>query len=237
MTNKVNDWPWRWMGLGFLVFGLIVASRLLPLGQWTETFSDWVKGKGPLGILIFMVAYVAGTILFFPGSLMTLAAGAIFGLGWGTVVALSSATIGASVAFLIGRYLARETIEIRAGKNEKFKALDAAIEEEGWKIVGLLRLSPVIPFNFANYFFGITKVRFWPYVLASFAGMAPGTMLYVYLGYAGKTTLAGAKENLGAIRYVFLGVGLAATIAFTVYVTRLARKKLVESSRDNKSDR
>ncbi|MEO6035618.1 MAG: TVP38/TMEM64 family protein [Verrucomicrobiota bacterium] len=229
MNKKISEWPWKLIALGAVVAGLLVASRFLPLGEWTESFSSWVKGQGALGILIFMAVYILGTVLFLPGSLMTLAAGVIFGLGWGIVVALTSATIGASLSFLIGRYVARDAISKRVEKSEKFKAVDAAIGEQGWKIVGLLRLSPVIPFNFANYFFGITRVRFWPYVFASFFGMAPGTSLYVYLGYAGKATLGGAKGKHGPAQYILLGVGLAATIAVTIYVTRLARRKLQET--------
>lgn len=237
MSKKISDWPWKLIALGAVVAGLLVASRFLPLGEWTERFSAWVKGQGALGVVIFMVVYILGTVLFLPGSLMTLAAGVIFGLGWGILIALTSATIGASFSFLIGRYLARDAISKRVERNEKFKAVDAAIGEQGWKIVGLLRLSPVIPFNFANYFFGITKVRFWPYALASFFGMAPGTALYVYLGYAGKATLGGAKGHRGPAQYIFLGVGLAATIAVTIYVTRLARKKLPQTKSTTRNEK
>ena len=229
MSEKKSSGLWKLIALAAVVIGLFVASRFLPLGEWTERFSGWVKGRGALGVVIFMGVYVLGTVLFLPGSLMTLAAGVIFGLGWGILVALTSATIGASFSFLIGRYLARDAIAKRVEKNEKFKAVDAAIGEQGWKLVGLLRLSPVIPFNFANYFFGITKVKFWPYALASFFGMAPGTALYVYLGFAGKATLGGAKGPQGPAQYILLGVGLAATVAVTVYVTRLAKKKLQET--------
>ncbi|MGI8966548.1 MAG: TVP38/TMEM64 family protein, partial [Limisphaerales bacterium] len=143
----------------------------------------------------------------------------------GTLIASFSATLGASFSFLIGRYLARDKVEKRAHKNEKLRAIDAAIGEQGWKIVGLLRLSPFIPFNFSNYFFGITKIRFWPYVLASWIGMLPGTLLYVYLGHIGKATFGGGHQRTTQ-EYVFLGVGLVATIALTIYLTRLAKKAL-----------
>ncbi|MEP6664310.1 MAG: TVP38/TMEM64 family protein [Verrucomicrobiota bacterium] len=232
MKTKIKDWPWKWIGLGVALIGLIVASRFLPLGEWTKTFSDWIKNKGAIGYVIFVAAYVIGTILFFPASLMTIAAGVIFGLGKGIVVALSSATLGASLSFLIGRHLARGMVEKRIGKNEKFQAVNDAIGEQGWKIVGLLRLSPLVPFNVSNYFFGVTKVKFWQYVLASFVGMAPGTALYVYLGYAGKAALGGGKSEHSPAQYVFLGVGLAATIAVTVYVSHLAKKKLKKTNTD-----
>ncbi len=233
MSSKIKDWPWKWIGLGVALIGLIVASRFLPLNEWTKNFSDWIKSKGAIGYVIFVAAYVVGTVLFFPASLMTIAAGIIFGLGIGIAVALSSATLGASLAFLIGRYLARDTVEKHLGKNEKFQAVNDAIGEQGWKIVGLLRLSPLVPFNVSNYFFGVTKVKFWQYVLASFVGMAPGTALYVYLGYAGKAALDGGKNEHSPAQYVFLGVGLLATIAVTVYVSHLAKIKL-KKAKDGK---
>ncbi|MDQ6630990.1 MAG: TVP38/TMEM64 family protein [Verrucomicrobiota bacterium] len=222
MKNKTF---WKWAGLGLLLIGLFVASRFLPFGEWITAFAEWVKGKGALGVAIFVIGYVIGTVFFFPGSLMTLAAGVVFGLGWGTVVAALSAITGAALAFLIARYLARGAIEKRAAKSEKFKAIDTAIGEKGWKIVGLLRLSPLVPFNLSNYFFGLTKIGFWPYVLSSFVGMLPGTFLYVYLGHVGKATLGGKHER-STQEYIFLGVGLAATIAVSIYVGRLAKKAL-----------
>ena len=216
----------KWAVLGVVVIGLFVASRFLPFGEWIEQFTDWIKEKGTLGIVLFAGGYVLGTILFFPGSLLTLAAGVAFGL-WGIPVALCSATVGAALAFLVARYLARGAIEKRAKQNAKFAAIDSAVGENGWKIVGLLRLSPLVPFNLANYCFGLTQVKFWPYVLASFVGMAPGTTLYVYLGYVGKATLSGGGGQKSTTQeWVLLGVGLAATVAVTVYLTILAKKAL-----------
>lgn len=216
---------WKWAGFSLLLIGLFIASRFLPFGKWIEGFSEWVKAQGALGVGIFVLGYVVGTVAFFPGSLMTLAAGAVFGLGWGMVVASLSATTGAAVAFLIARYLARDAVKKHAQKNEKFKAIDSAIGEQGWKIVSLLRLSPVVPFNLSNYFFGLTKIEFSPYVLATWIGMLPGAFLYVYLGHIGKATLSGGRERT-AQEYLFLSVGLAATVAVTVYVARVANKAL-----------
>ncbi|MEO7300081.1 MAG: TVP38/TMEM64 family protein [Verrucomicrobiota bacterium] len=216
---------WKWVVAGLLLIGLFVASRFLPFGEWITAFTGWVKDHGAFGIAVFVVGYIVGTVAFFPGSLMTLATGAVFGLFWGTVVASFSATTGAALSFLIARYLARGAIEKRAKNNEKFTAIDSAIGEQGWKIVGLLRLSPLIPFNLSNYFFGLTKIKFWPYVLASWIGMLPGTFLYVYLGHVGKSTLGGGHER-STQEYILLGVGLAATIAVSIYVGRLAKNAL-----------
>ena len=113
-----------------------------------------------------------------------------------------------------------------ARRDEKFRAIDEAIGQEGWKIVALLRLSPLIPFNASNYFYGITAIKFWHYVLASWIGMLPGTVLYVYLGTIGKASLGSGDKARSPFEYVFLGVGLVATIVVTVIVTRLAKKAL-----------
>ncbi len=215
---------WKWAALGVAVIGLFVASRFLPFGEWIEQFTHWIQEKGALGVALFVGGYILGVLLFFPGSLLTLAAGVAFGF-WGIPVALGSATVGAALAFLVARYLARGAIEKQAKQNEKFSAIDEAVGENGWKIVGLLRLSPLVPFNLANYFFGLTKVKFWPCVLASFFGMAPGSILYVYLGYVGKATLAG-DQQITTQQWVLLGVGLVATAAVTVYLTRLAKDAL-----------
>lgn len=228
MTKAKPAWRsatlWKWVALGLVVAGLFIASRFLPFGEWIQAFTDWVKEKGSLGAVLFAGGYVLGTLAFFPGSLLTIAAGVAFGW-WGMPLALGSATLGASLAFLVARYLARGAIEKRAKKHEKFNAIDAAVGGNGWKIVGLLRLSPLVPFNVANYFFGLTQVNFWQYVLASLVGMAPGTILYVYLGHVGKMTLAG-KGEVTTPQWVLLGVGLLATAAVTVYLSKLAKTAL-----------
>ena len=126
------------------------------------------------------------TVLFLPCSVLTVGAGFAFGIAWGTLVVSIGSTTGASLAFLISRYVARDRIVAIAEKNAKFKAIDRAIGRQGWKMVGLLRLSPAIPFNLSNYVYGLTAVRFWPYVLASWIGMFPVTLLYVYLGAFGQ---------------------------------------------------
>ncbi|MGH8251056.1 MAG: TVP38/TMEM64 family protein [Steroidobacteraceae bacterium] len=238
-SARKSNAVWKWAALGVGVVGLFFASRLLPFGEWIEQFTGWIEQKGALGVALFVGGYVLGVLLFFPGLLLTLAAGVAFGL-WGIPVALGSATVGAALAFLVARYLARGAIEKRAKKYERFAAIDEAVGENGWKIVGLLRLSPLVPFNLANYFFGLTQVEFWPYVLASFTGMAPGSILYVYLGHVGKATLAGGGDKQYATQeWVLLGIGLIATAAVTVYLTILAKKALKKtgSSRVRKAEK
>ena len=226
-----NKTVWKGFFLLAAIATLVILSRVLPVAEWTEAFVQWVTGQGVAGVGAFIAVYVLGTVLFFPGSILTIAAGVTFGLGWGVLIVSLSSTTGASLAFLIGRYFARGLVEKRAQSNVRFKAVDNAVGQEGWKIVGLLRLSPLIPFNLANYFFGLTQVRFWPYVLASWIGMMPGTVLYVYLGYIGKATLAGTGDRTPA-EFALLVVGLLATVAVTIYLTRLAKQNLKKYQSD-----
>jgi uncharacterized membrane protein YdjX (TVP38/TMEM64 family) len=158
---------------------LVVAGR--KAGALIPAFSAWVDGLGVWGPVAFVVGYAIAAVAFVPGSLLTLAAGAIFGVGKGTALVLVAATLGASAAFLVSRYLARGFVERRLAGDERFAAIDRAIGSQGRKIVFLLRLSPVFPFNLLNYALGLTRVRFADYVVASI-GMLPGTLLYVYYG-------------------------------------------------------
>ncbi len=219
--------------LALVVIGLFLAMKFLPVQQWLKTFNDWVGQMGLAGILVFIGAYAAATVLLAPGVILTVGAGFAFGLWKGFFAVSAGATIGAALAFLIARFIARDRIEAMAEGNEKFHRIDRAIGRRGAKLIFLLRLSPVIPFNLSNYFYGLTSVKFWPYVLASWIGMMPGTLLYVYLGTIGKVGLEASKsggDHRSPIEYVFLGVGLIATIAVTLIVTRIANRALKEKT-------
>jgi uncharacterized membrane protein YdjX (TVP38/TMEM64 family) len=209
--------------------GLVAVGR--QLGGYLPAFAQWIDGLGIWGPGLFMAGYAAATVAFVPGSVLTLAAGAIFGLFYGTIYVFIAATVGAALAFLVARYLARGAIEQRLQGNERFSAIDRAVGREGFKIVLLLRLSPVFPFNLLNYALGLTGVGFKDYVLASI-GMLPGTLLYIYYGkVAGEVAqLASGVEVQGAAQYAVLGVGLAATILVTTLVTRTARRALREAT-------
>jgi len=206
---------------------VILLVRLLPVDAFVEALEARVESLGLWGPGVFAAAYAVATVLFIPGSALTLAAGAVFGLVRGTITVSIGSTTGAALAFLIARYFARRRIEALTRSNPRFAAIDRAIGEQGWKIVALLRLSPLVPFNLSNYFYGLTAIRFWPYVLASWLAMLPGTFMYVYLGYIGREAAAGSGAGLG--QWVLRIVGLLATVAVTVYVTRLARRALAQS--------
>ena len=230
--NWRNDY-WKWIALGLGLILLSTAVSFLPVAQWVKAFTDWIRHLGLAGAFIFIGVYALGAVLFLPGAIFTIAAGLVYGIVGGTAVALAGATLGAGLAFLVARYLARGRIEEFARKHRRFGAIDKAIGQEGWKIVGLLRLSPLIPFNVSNYFYGVTSIGFWPYLLTSCAGMLPGTLLYVYLGAIGQAGLEGGKKGYSPLQWTFLGTGLLATIAVTVFVSRVAKKALRKSGATN----
>jgi uncharacterized membrane protein YdjX (TVP38/TMEM64 family) len=234
MPNDKQDAPksalGRIAGLIAIIIALFLAMRFLPVQRWLQSFNDWVAEMGTVGILVFIVVYALATVLMAPGSILTIGSGFAFGLWKGFLAVSAGATLGASLAFLVARFIARDKIEAIAKRNETFRRIDKAIGEEGAKLIFLLRLSPVIPFNLSNYLYGLTAVRFWPYVLASWIGMMPGTFLYVYIGGAGKAAVAaaigGEAVKHGWQYWTFLGVGFVATVIVTIWVTKIARDAL-----------
>lgn len=187
-----------------------------------------VKDLGPWAGVAFITIYAVATVAWVPGSILTIAAGAIFGLAWGTAYTLVGATLGAALAFLLSRSVVRAAVKRRLDRDPRLRALDEALGREGPRLVLLLRLSPAFPFNALNYALGVMPVRFRDYVGMSVIGMAPGTFLYVYGGYAAGEVVAGASGSAARtpLDYAFMGVGLIATVAVTALVTRAARKAL-----------
>ena len=222
---------WSKLGIGLVVLiGLAFAARYL--GGYIPRFAEWVDGLGFWGPVVFALGYAVAVVALVPGSLLTLAAGAVFGITKGTITVFFGATLGATMAFLIGRYLARGWVEQRVAKNPRFTAVDRAIEGQGLKIVTLLRLSPAFPFVFLNYALGLTRVKLWHYVVGSL-GMIPGSLLYVYYGKAAGSLAAaagGAQQERGAAGWAVLIAGLVATLAVTILVTRTAKRALAEAS-------
>jgi len=219
----------RWIVLGLVVVALFVASRVLPVGDWLRDFQSWVAHQGTWGCVVYGLAYTAAVLLFVPGSVLTIGAGLVFGLLWGTVIVSIASTTAAALAFLIARYLARDRVEALARRNTKVRAIDHAIHEKGWRVVALLRLSPLVPFSISNYLYGLTPVAFGPYVLASWIAMLPATVLYVWIGAAGKAAAdASGGQGKSPLEWALLGAGLAATAVVTVMITRTARRQLAK---------
>ena len=208
--------------------GLFALARAFDVQQLLRDALDWISSLGPWGGVFFVVLYVLATVLFLPGFILTLAAGVLFGVVWGSVAVSVGSVAGATLASLIGRYLARNWVAKRIEGNEKFEVIDQAVAREGWKIVGLVRLSPVFPYNLLNYAFGITKVSLKDYFLASWIGMLPATVMYVYVGsLAGDLATLGSEERSRTPgEWGLYLVGLAATVVLTVYITQIARKAL-----------
>ena len=223
--------PWRKLLLAAAaVVAMVAAARFG--GAYVETFRLQVESLGVWGPVVFIAGYALAVVAFVPASVLTLAAGAIFGIGPGTAYVFVAATLGAAAAFLVSRYLAREGIERRIESDPRFAAMDQAVGKQGLRIVALMRLSPVFPFNLLNYALGLTRVRFVDYNIASL-GMLPGTLAYVYLGnVAGEVaSLAGGAEGArGPVDYAIWGVGLLATFAVTLVVGRIARRALAEAT-------
>ena len=222
--------------IGRILFGLMAVVLLISVGRQVggrlPEFAVWVDGLGVWGPAVFIAGYAGATVAFVPGSVLTLAAGAVFGLVRGVAYVMVGATLGASMAFLVARYIARGAIEQRLEGDRRFAAIDRAVGREGRKIVFLLRLSPVFPFNLLNYALGLTNVRFVDYFIACL-GMIPGTLLYIYYGkLAGDVALlaGGAAVGRGTEYYAVLGIGLVATVVVTTIVTRTARRALQEAT-------
>ena len=223
----------RWiqlLGIALAIVVLITLSR--SVASRAPDLAHWVEASGSWAPLVFGLLYILGTVLFVPGSLLTLAAGALFGVVEGTLVVWISAMLGSGTAFLIARYGARSWIEKRIAGHERFAAIDRAVAENGLKITFLLRMSPVFPFSFLNYALGLTRMGFRDYLLAGF-GMLPDTLLYVYYGSAIGTVAQIATQGQAprdSAYYVVMALGLVATILVTTFVTRIARRALAEAT-------
>jgi uncharacterized membrane protein YdjX (TVP38/TMEM64 family) len=217
-----------------VVIAILYGAHRLGAGPLLKNALDRIRGLGPLAPVAFIAIYIAACVLFLPGSILTIGAGVIFGVVRGTVYVSIAATLGATAAFLVGRYFARDWVARKIEGNPKFKAIDEAVGREGWKIVLLTRLSPVFPFNLLNYAYGLTRVKLRDYVLASWAGMIPGTILYVYIGsISGDLARAGtggggtARTPLG---WALDAVGFIATVAVAIYATRIGAQALREKT-------
>ena len=219
------------LALVLLAALLFLASQA---GSLIPDFVRWVDDLGFWGPVVFILGYAVATVAFVPGSLLTLAGGAVLGLGKGSLSVFLGASLGAIASFLIARYLARATIEKRMAGNKRFAAIARAVGEEGRKIVFLLRLSPVFPFVLLNYGLGLTRVRLRDYVVACL-GMIPGTLLYAYYGRVlGEVAVlaGGVAPERDTAYWITLAVGLVATLAVTTVVTRIAAKALKGVSDD-----
>lgn len=187
-----------------------------------------IASFGAAGGAAFVALYALSCLLFLPVSALTVGAGAVYGLGAGFALVWIGATLGACASFLVGRYWLRGWVEKRLARHPVFAAIDAAVSVEGWRVIFLTRLTPLFPFTVQNYAYGLTRVKFGEYTLASVLGMAPGTLLFVYVGAAaGDAVKAGAagRERTPA-EWAFYAVGLLATVIVVAIIGRKARRAL-----------
>ncbi len=206
-------------------------SLLEMLQQQLISVLEWIDSLGAIAPLAFILLYILITVALLPASIVTLGAGIVFGIFKGSLLVFIGAMLGATAAFLVGRYLARDWVAQRIANRPKFQAIDAAISREGRKVIFLLRLSPVFPFNLLNYGLGLSQVSLRDYVLGTL-GIIPGTIMYVYLGsLVGSLAMLGADTGMqdaqaATVQWILRIVGLIATVAVTVYITRIAQQAL-----------
>ena len=219
-----------------LIAAILLAAGLFVAGGWLDiaivfrAALAWISDLGPWGWAIFIAMYTAATVLVLPTFLLTLGAGAVYGILGGAALASVGATLGATAAFFIGRHLARDWVARYLEDHPMFRALDQVVAREGWKIVGLTRLTPAIPFVVKNYAYGLTQVSPRDYILASWVAMTPGILLNAYMGslVGNLATLGTQATARGPLHWALYTVGFGATVAVTVYVARLARAALHE---------
>jgi uncharacterized membrane protein YdjX (TVP38/TMEM64 family) len=219
--------------LALAVTAAATAALVLPLMEWAEIFLSWVRGFGAAGAGVYALVYVVGTVLLFPGTALTVGAGLLYGTIVGILIVSPASVAGATAAFLIARYFARGWVESKISKYPAFTAIDRAIQNNGFKVVLLMRLEPVfIPFALLNYGLGLTQVKLRDYVLASWIGMLPATILYVYLGTALHSVsdlMQGRLPNAGVAGTILFWGGLVALALLILLLGRIARKALAQS--------
>jgi uncharacterized membrane protein YdjX (TVP38/TMEM64 family) len=202
------------------------AAMIFPVSDWVNAFAGWIRSLGSFGALIFVVVFAVAALVSLPASLFTAAAGLVYGVAAGATIAFFGAVLSATLGFLLARYVFRDQVEMLARRHDKFAAIDRALGAQGWKVIGLLRISPLLPLGLSTYLFGVTSVRFWPYFFASALGVIPGTLLYAYLGAIGRVGLAGGAHQRGWLEWALLIAGLVATAAVTLLVGRTAKNAL-----------
>ena len=221
----------KWIILAALVALFAAAYVYLPISEWLSAFQDWVQGFGALGWAIFIAVYAITSFALIPGSILTLGAGVAYGL-WAFPLVVAGAVLASAMSFLAARYVFHDRVQEKVAQYPRFKAVNEAIRDEGWKVVLLLRLSPALPFSLQNWFLGLMPVGFWPAQIATLFGIMPGTLLYIWIASLGGEAAAGGAADASLLRYVVLGVGLLATLVVTVVVTRKAQQKLKEFAVD-----
>jgi uncharacterized membrane protein YdjX (TVP38/TMEM64 family) len=216
-AKAAEDWRrfWPWIVFGLVMLALCAGWLLLPLRAWMDALQSWFVGRGAWGVTIFALVLVLATFLPLPDWPLPIAAGYVYGV-WAFPLVYLGIAVPSAFAFLGARYLARDGIRAFLSRRPKYRAVDKAVTKQGWQVVVLLRLSPIVPFNLQNYALGITEIPFWRYLGATLVGITPGVAVYVYLGIFGH----GLAKGTNALDWVLFGAGLLATAALGIIVTR-----------------
>jgi uncharacterized membrane protein YdjX (TVP38/TMEM64 family) len=233
-TKGASSRHLKWILTIAILTVLVSAYIFLPVREWLVAFQDWAQSLGPLGWVIFILVYALTAFFLVPGSILSIGAGVAYGL-WGFPLVMIGATLGSALSFLAARHIFHDRVQEKITHYPRFRAVNEAIRDEGWKVVVLLRLSPALPFSLQNWFLGVMPVGFWPSQIATFFGIMPGTLLYIWVSsLGGEAAMAGGDDigdgGSGMLRYTILGLGLIATLVVTVIVTKKARQKLQEFS-------
>jgi len=222
---------WKVLAGVALMLLLLLAWWQLPVKLWIDQFRGWILDLGLVGVVAFVVIYVIVTVVLGPASALSLTAGLAYGV-WGFPLVVFSATLAAAVAFVLGRYVARDRVTRLINRDPRLSSLNKAISDEGWRVVGLMRLSPLIPYGVQNYLFSVTQISFVPFVLATLVGIMPATALYVYIG-----SLGHAVGRFGGLQWALLVAGLLATLLVAWFVGKRARAALADHTANHTTQR
>ena len=228
IAKKLPRW-WPWPVIGFLLLSLCLGWFLLPLREWIEALQSWLLGLGLWGVLIFIMILIVVTFLPAPDWPLPIAAGYVYGF-WAFPLTYASIAFASVLAFLAARYLLRDKIRLLLNRRRKYRTLDRAVADDGWKVVVLMRLSPIVPFNLQNYALGVTAIPFLQYLTATLIGIVPGIAIYVYFGIFGK----GLGNGPSVLDWVLFGLGVLATVALGILVTRKVKNKFAEGEAPQK---
>ncbi|MEP7068899.1 MAG: VTT domain-containing protein [Usitatibacter sp.] len=224
MAAKTRGIPWKLIAAALTAAALLALASFVPVADWADRVEDRIETLSLAeGLLIFAALYFVATMLLVPAWIFPIAAGSLFGFAWGLAIALATAMASTMAAFFAARYVLRDRVRKLAGRFSAFAACEKALAVDGWKVVALLRLSPLLPFGVKNYLFGVTRVKLADYGIGSLAGLAPGMIFKVYLGWAGRYALG---SEGGAMKWVLCTLGLAATAGGAYLVARRAKASL-----------
>lgn len=215
----------QWIAIGVALLAAGALLTALPIRQWIEALRGTVEGLGWWGPLIYAVAYGIGAVLVLPSGPFQVGAGLLFGLAVGIPTALVGTWLALAGAFAIGRWFARDRVQSLLDDRPRMRAVEGAIADGGWKTVVMLRLSPVLPMSLHNYVYGLTRMKFRVYMPAAAIAVAPGTVMWAWIGAVGGSA-ATASGEASVVKWILRGVGLVATVVVSILLARHARRRL-----------